>query len=123
MNKASRLALIVMTCGGLLLPAGCTRTSDGSVVLARPSRLTSFARPQPAPVYSPAPAVALAAPPAAPEPERRIARPVRWAGAAGAIPTWKVQVVKPPFEQTAPDDPLSCRNETSPVGRVRVVCD
>ncbi|HWK66648.1 MAG TPA: hypothetical protein VNS34_17105 [Rhizobiaceae bacterium] len=35
---------------------------------------------------------------------------------------FKVQPVKAPFERDNPEQPLNCRNETSPQGRVKVVC-
>lgn len=35
---------------------------------------------------------------------------------------FKVQPVKAPFERSNPEQPLNCRNETSPQGRVKVVC-
>jgi hypothetical protein len=33
-----------------------------------------------------------------------------------------MQTVKAPFERSNPEQPLNCRNETSPQGRVKVVC-
>lgn len=123
MSKLFWLPVVAIACGGL--SSGCTRTSDGSVVLARPVSLPRVLGPatQPQPSYAnpsfqqlppdPEPALASAAPPPV------VTRPRR---TGTSVQAWRPAVVKTPFERTDPSRPISCQNATSAGGRVRVVC-
>jgi hypothetical protein len=57
-----------------------------------------------------------------PSPRAPASPPPRRASVVPPIGAWKVQTVKAPFERADPQKPLNCRNETSPQGRVKVVC-
>jgi hypothetical protein len=114
----------------LIGAAGCTRTSDGSYVMRKPVALTRFlglgrSNASPAqtaqiaqtaqvaqiaqvnePRYFPPPSAA------APPPARRV---------NSSAPSLSI-VKNPPFKRPQSGKPISCRNETSPSGRIRVVC-
>jgi hypothetical protein len=115
-----RPAIIVATLGvALSLAGGCTRTSDGSVVMRRPlfGKLLGFrkdeqqARIVPSRTAQPLPSRAVAAG-AAPS---AVHRPI--------VEVPSMQLVKnPPFRTVDPDKPLSCENVKNASGRVRVVC-
>ncbi|QPC86333.1 hypothetical protein GA830_05955 [Mesorhizobium sp. NBSH29] len=96
---------------------GCTRTSDGSVVMAKQVKLPRMLRREPAgPSFSesafpraPEPAVVSAAAPA-PAPTRRMV----------SVNAWK-PTVKAPFHRANPNRPMNCSNETIG-GRIKTVC-
>lgn len=129
MSRLMWLPLVAIACNGLT--AGCTRTSDGSVVLARPASLARvFQRESPQPSYGPAfRQLPSGPPPVAPAPPPQVAASAPPPGAAARTQRRGVNVqgwrpaVKPPFARADPSRPLSCRNETSAGGRVRVVCN
>lgn len=117
MDRLMGFPIAVVLCCGLPLLAACTRTSDGSVVVARP--VPGFLRPALAaqPVAPPAHPVATQFPPEPTPPvSGRRARP------SGVSVPVLAAGVKPPFERTDPQRPLSCRNESTPSGRIRMVC-
>lgn len=115
----------IAVCGlsifGLSLVSGCTRTSDGSVVLAR--QFTPGAAPSPS--YASAAMQqqeqAASAEPAMEAPARPAARRPSSAS-VGKVQAWKPAVVRPPFTRSDPENPITCNNATSAGGRVRVVC-
>lgn len=112
--------MALAACGSVVATAGCTRTSDGSVVMSTPAMPSLFGRSASRENFAPDQrGVALAElPPAtAPAPQPR-----RHASASSQIGSWKVQTVKAPFERADPEKPLNCRNETSAQGRVRMTC-
>lgn len=123
MDHGFRIPLAVLACCSLLAAGGCTRTSDGSVVMKNPPSLNlsvpSFmrfgtAREEPRPVataaaFPPPPAP----PPAARTTQRRVVPPVK---------AWKASGVRAPFKRSDPSKPLTCRNEPGQGGRVKVVC-
>ena len=111
------IALATLGVALSLAAGGCTRTSDGSIVMRRPALggLLGFrkdeqaARIVPSRTVQPAPpAVAAAAPTAARRP-------------TVAVPSMPL-VKNPPFRTVDPDKPLSCTNVKNASGRVRVVC-
>lgn len=124
MNQGLRIPLAAVGCCLLLAAGGCTRTSDGSVVMKNPPNLSlavpSFLRfgGQDA---EPEAQVAAATFPAAPKPA---VQPVGSAPAKVLPPVraWKATGVKAPFKRADPSAPLTCRNETGGGGRVKVVC-
>lgn len=112
--------------------SGCTRTSDGSLELARPISVPGITH-RPAgvaplyagPVYSDPPLVQQLSPQTVPVvaeagPSRPPARARR---TLPAVKMWKPTVVKAPFAPGTAPKSLKCRNEKSSTGRVRVVCD
>ncbi len=121
----------------MALGAGCTRTSDGTVVVTsppgytwvrdrvgetgrvRPRRLRR-AEPEPSVAYyPPAPSAPVVE---APPPRRTMPRPRRVAEPSRQQRTPSNRLIGVPFEPTRQGD-LACRNEQSPGGRVKVVCD
>lgn len=113
--------MALIACGSLVAGAGCTRTSDGSVVMKAPAMPSLFARATTRQPLGPDPrAVALADFP--PEPKAVVSSPPHRGRVVPPIGTWTVQPVKAPFERTDPEKPLNCRNETSARGRVKVTC-
>jgi hypothetical protein len=98
--------------------AGCTRTSDGSYVMRKPvalTRLLGFGRNNPAPAYTAQVNEPRFFPPSrsAPPPAHRV---------NFTAPSLSI-VKNPPFRRPKSDKPISCRNETSRSGRIRVVCE
>lgn len=93
--------------------AGCSRSSDGTILYANPINQMLGTE---EPAVKPGPAAAVF-----PEPPP----PVRTAPPARRQPLrlWDVRPVHPPFvsARTAAGL-LSCRNETVPGGRIRMVC-
>ncbi len=119
MLKRLRLLTIAAACCGLA--SGCARTSDGSVVLAKPLAMPGFAGRTQEPVYEAVPSQLLPPPPV-----ERTPRPVHASASANSnagsgVQGWKPSV-KPPFVRSDPSRPLSCRNETSTTGRIKMVC-
>ena len=106
----------------LIGATGCTRTSDGSFVMRKPamfSRLMNFGNDE-AEMAARSPAI-VAPPPvyAPPAPTVRHAKPQRQA----KVTAPSLSLIKnPPFKRTDPTKPLTCRNEASSAGRIRVVC-
>ena len=88
-------------------------------MLAKPLTLPGFAA-APHPTYA-AP-VPQEIPPA---PVERKSRPAVASASVSnsgtAVQGWKPKV-KPPFVRSDPSHPLSCRNEKSATGRIRMVC-
>lgn len=121
MNRRGNLLLALIACGSLVAGAGCTRTSDGSVVMKTPAMPSLFARPSARQPLGPDPrAVALAQ---FPPPQQPVASsPPHRGRVVPPIGTWTVQPVKAPFERSDPEKPLNCRNETSAQGRIKVTC-
>jgi hypothetical protein len=127
MLRMSSLSIGVAACCGLTIVGGCTRTSDGSVVLARPLISMPFLRPglgsatpsEPVGEFSatefPPPQPSLPETKPVPPPEKAAARVVP------DIQLFKPSI-KPPFARSDPSRLPSCRNEPSPTGRIRVVC-
>lgn len=116
-----RLSMAVVASGGLTVLPACTRTSDGSIVPARSlavPRLPGFAS-GPAVYSGGQPSVPLF--PATPEPPPPPVSAPKAAKSLPAVKVWK-GTVKPPFRQSGPQDPVTCGNEQSAGGRVRVVC-
>jgi hypothetical protein len=122
MVKPSSLSMTAVGIAVLIGAAGCTRTSDGSVVLRRPtvfSRLMKFRDPDPVPQYQVQVNEPRSYPPAYAPPAAARARPQRQA----KVTAPSLSIVKnAPFKRIDPSKPLSCRNETSSSGRIRVVC-
>ena len=126
MSKLIWLPIAAAACCGIT--AGCTRTSDGSVVLARPMSLPRALGGTPAPSYAPPSFQQLPAP-AGPAPVASgpsfvspASRPAPARAAQSGVKIWKPAVVKAPFGRADPSRPVACRNETSAGGRIRVVC-
>jgi hypothetical protein len=103
------------------LAAGCTRTSDGSIVMDKPlfGGLLRYGadEEQQARIV---PSRTLPRQPAQPRgPNLAVARP-------DPQPTLRVPAVnivrKPPFRTVDPTRPLSCANTRTAEGRIRVIC-
>lgn len=121
MTRSSSLSVTALSVAVLIGAAGCTRTSDGSLVMRNPvafSRLMNFGRRDRGADYAGQANEPRVFPAAASRPgiTRPAARQVRLTGLSMSI------VSNPPFKRPASARPLSCRNETSPAGRIRVVC-
>jgi hypothetical protein len=105
----------------LIGAAGCTRTSDGSYVLRRPamfSRLMHSRDREPALQNQVQVNEPRTYPPA-------YARPAvsRTAPRQAKVTAPSLSIIRnAPFRRPDPSKPLSCRNETSSSGRIRVVC-
>lgn len=119
---ATQSLTLALLCGSLVVPAGCTRTSDGSVVMAQPVTLSlnapfisrrddrGRAPDRSAQVFPPQ-----AAPPPRTAPRKRV---------VPRVAAWKPGGVAAPFvsgSQSA--KPLACHDETGANGRVKVVCE
>ena len=142
-TRLSRSALLI---GALALvmgaTQGCTRTSDGTIVVAAPKvpswtapRLPSFRR-APEPQLAPSPEYvyprrpdAEAAPPRARQTAVRRAPPRSTAprataprAAAPRATGSRIIGVRAPFERPKDGKPLSCANQVVEGGRVKVVC-
>jgi hypothetical protein len=114
MVKPSSLSMTAVGMVVLIGAAGCTRTSDGSIV---PVMFSRFADPAPVPQYQAQVNEPRTYPPARARPAAKAApRVAKVTGPSMSI------VKNPPFKRVDPSQPLSCRNETSPSGRIRVVC-
>lgn len=131
-----RVALAILMCGGLATSAGCTRTSDGTVVPMMPLR----------PITLPSPPViklgewpsfrrqpqrqqqAVAQFPAAPRQPVQVAtvQPIKPRPAlksARAKPA-RVAVMRPAVKApSTASGKMTCRNETQAGGRVKFVCE
>ena len=122
-KRAFRVTVVAWGCSVLLVAAGCSRSSDGSVVVNAPPSLAFVVPPYLRPdgagagVQSTVTTSSFPPPPKAPtvrsKPRKTVPR----------VETWKVSGVKPPFERADPEAPLTCRNETRDGGRVKVVCE
>jgi hypothetical protein len=119
-----RLAGYQVTALGLAVlaaTAGCTRTSDGSLEMKRPSlsfgRLLSFGKDDDAAVVVPSKTL----PPitSQPVPARLSANRAKPAAPKVSVPALKI-AKNPPFKPAG--KALTCRNTTTPTGRVKVVC-
>ena len=121
MVKPSSLSMTALGIAMLIGAASCTRTSDGSFELRRPAvfgRLMNFRQSDPAPQYQVQANEPRAFPPADARPA--VSRPSpRLAKVTG--PSLSI-ARNAPFRRADPRKPLSCRNETSSAGRIRVVC-
>jgi hypothetical protein len=121
MVKPSRLSMMAVGIAVLIGAAGCTRTSDGSYVLRRPAL---FSRPTHSPDRDPA----LQYQVQANEPRSYPPAHVRPAVARSAPRQAKVTapslglIRNVPFKRPDPSKPISCRNEATSSGRIRVVC-
>lgn len=119
MTRRGNIALALIASSCLVAGAGCTRTSDGSVVMKTPAMPGLFARATTRQSFGPDQrAVALAEFP----PATQVSSPPRRGRVVPPIGTWTVQPVKAPFERSDPEKPLNCRNEASAQGRVKVTC-
>lgn len=126
MSKLIWLPIAAAACCGVT--TGCTRTSDGSVVLARQMSLPRALGGTPAPSYT-TPSLQQLPPPAGPAPvasEPSFASPAPPQAPArsrqAGVKVWKPAVVRAPFARPDPSRPVACRNETTVSGRIRVVC-
>jgi hypothetical protein len=119
MYRAAVVFVIVTVSCGAAATTGCTRTSDGSIVMRKPTllgRVLNFRNDDHAsgpttlgpPVYTQMSSVAPTRPA-----KRRLA-PV-------AVPSMNLSK-NAPFKRADPNKPLACHNEKSASGRIRVVC-
>ena len=114
-----RPAIALATLGvALSLAGGCTRTSDGSVVMRRPilGKLLGFRKDEQEPARIVPSRTAIPAPPAV-----AAAAPSATRRPTLAVPSIGL-VKKAPFRTVDPDKPLACANVKNASGRVRVVC-
>jgi hypothetical protein len=121
MVKPSSLSMTAVGIAVLIGAAGCMRTSDGSYVLRRPtmfSRLMNFRDREPTPQYQAQVNEPRPYPPAYARPAGSRSAPRR---AKVMAPSMSI-IKNPPFRRADTSKPLSCRNATSPSGRIRVVC-
>jgi hypothetical protein len=99
---------------------GCMRASDGSIEMRRASRgkLFSFREEEPARIV---PSRSLPRQATLPLPTSLdVARP---APSPPEVTVPAIQIAKnPPFRNVDPSKPLSCSNEKTASGRIRVVC-
>lgn len=128
--SAGRASIAAALCCGLALSGGCTRTSDGTIVPARPLTLQSYSL---APVTNwwrrPVPQPQVQQVEQFPDaPADPVARPRNRSGKSVSrmkprVPRFSV-ITKPLFKPAAeePAKPITCRNVQSASGKVRVVC-
>ena len=132
----ARLALPIFLCFPIAANTGCTRTSDGTIVLVEPSPSAGSKRPwwkrsgPESPAYPPQPGSASPTQPTrtqtASRPAPRSSGPVHQSSKAGkaAQQFQGMRVgVRPPFTPSESGKPLNCANKTQPGGRVKVVCE
>lgn len=119
------LEISTLTLGVAVLAAatsGCTRTSDGSYVMRRPAMLNRIIPPREHRVA----VASLDAGPAVYEVQQSAPPPSVSPRVGRKLPTVSMPSMSiarnPPFKLADPDKPLSCYNETSATGRIRVVC-
>lgn len=115
-----KAAAISATCLGtfsLLLVQGCVRASDGSYELRKSTMLSRALNVSESVDAS----TEVAPPPYTPVTSGEPTRQYRSRMPKVAVPTMTISQ-HPPFKRADPDKPLNCHNETSPTGRVRVVC-
>ena len=118
MLKPSSLSITAVGMAVLIGAAGCTRTSDGSFELRRPAAFMNFRASDPAAQYEVQPNEPRAYPPAYARPA--VSRP---APRLARVTAPSLSIVRnAPFKRANPGKPLTCHNETSSAGRVRVVC-
>ena len=122
---ALRILPLIGFCLPLVMATGCTRTSDGSIVIADPPKLAfgvpAFLRgKQERPVAADPRIAALSTLPPA---RRVVAAPPPRKRALPRVSAWRVSGVSAPFVRPDPQKPLSCRNAQSRTGRVRVICE
>ena len=128
MKRIVGVSLTALSVAVLVGAAGCTRTSDGSFVMRRPSfsrLLSSDSDEQARIVHSKTLSQQQAAAPAQAVSPPRTTRPMRRTTQNQAkltIPAMSI-TKSVPFKRSDPAKPLACKNETSPSGRVRVVCN
>lgn len=127
MSRHKTTTLVLAAFGSLLAGTGCTRTSDGSVVMKTPPSMPKlFASRPEQPALDQTVMLTQLPPPETAAAPATAAAPVSRRAHTHAMPSvsgWKMQTVKAPFERSDPEKPLNCRNETSPQGRVKVVCE
>ncbi|MCO5065704.1 MAG: hypothetical protein M9924_14995 [Rhizobiaceae bacterium] len=128
----ARFALPALLCIAMLVNTGCTRTSDGTIVMADPTPPSAFRTPwwrrsQPqAPAYPPQPVLAA---PTSPPPQSSVRRSPQRQGpttnAGKSVEQFHgMRVgVRPPFTPSESGKALNCANKTQPGGRVKVVCE
>lgn len=119
MRRTHLTAILVACAAGAA--GGCTRTSDGSVVMTYSPSLPHFLyRDRPEEAISPRERMAsLDHFPATPGGDK--ARHPR--ATPQKLRAWKVQTIETPFNSSGSERALRCHNESSPDGRIRVVCD
>ena len=120
------ISVTALGVAALIGTSGCTKTSDGSIVMRKPSfgRILGFGGmgfggdEQPARIV---PSQTLDPEPASPMPASTAPRRAAQRQSSVTIPSMSL-TENPPFKQSDPDKPISCRNETGAAGRVRFVC-
>jgi len=118
-RKAAGIAMAALGMALLVGASACTRTSDGSIVMRKPTFL-GFGGNDPAPrsQLDVGPPVYAEVAPVPARPAYRRPAPQQ---AKVTIPSMSI-ARNPPFKRANPDKPLSCRNEKTSTGRIRVVC-
>lgn len=123
----ARVARLACTGAAALALAGgvsaCSRTPDGSYVLSRPLLPSMLRRPAPPPPPSFDVPVVEQLPAEPPPTLQAEPRPVQAKRSVPQVEMWKPSLIRPPFTPSETAHPLDCRNETSPTGRIRVVCE
>jgi len=117
MTSAAAVSMTAMGMLGLVLVQGCVRASDGSYEL-RKSTMLSRALNVSEPVE---PSTAVSPPPYTKITSNEPPRQYRSRMPKVAVPAMTISQ-NPPFRRADPEKPLDCHNESSPTGRVRVVC-
>jgi hypothetical protein len=128
--RALSISMGVVAFCGLTVVGGCTQTSDGSVEFTRPPFFGLSRRPgsgSAIPVDPPDEfATTRLPPPSARPPLPEPTPPSAPAQKTAERVTPEIRVfrpsIKPPFARADPSRLPSCRNEPSPTGRIRVVC-
>jgi hypothetical protein len=120
MKRIAGIAMASLGVAALIGTAGCTKTSDGSIVLKEPSfsHILGFGDDEEAARIVPSQTLDLEP---VPPPARAAPRRVAQSQSNVTIPSMSL-ADNPPFKLSEPDKPISCHNETSPTGRVRFVC-
>ena len=121
---ATQSLTLALLCGSLVMSTGCTRTSDGSVVMAQPVTLSlnaPFLGRRDDRGRTPDRYVQAFPPPpqAAPQPRRTAPRK----RVVPRVAAWKPSGVAAPFVGSQSAKPLACHDEAGANGRVRVVCE
>lgn len=119
--RAAGFSVTVLGVAMLAATAGCTRTSDGSLEMRRPSlgRLFGSAREEEPAVTVPSRTLPSAT--SQPLPARLSADRPRSAVPNVSLPSLAI-AKNPPFKPSPSGKPLSCVNSKTPDGRIKVVC-
>jgi hypothetical protein len=116
--RGADIAATALSMAMLVGAGGCTRTSDGSIEMMRPSLTGLFDDDEPAVIV---PSRTLTRPVTQPVPTRLAGTRPRLIPPKVSVPTMKI-ANNPPLQPADPAKPLSCKNSRTATGRIQVIC-